>query len=214
MDLARPVKSLGGGHYILNILDIFTRYSWTMVLKSKDKVAEKFMLWKPMVEMQSGTQVHVMRTYGGGELISHALKAWLSDKGVTIQTTPPNSAESNGNSERLNRTLQDKCRTMMVAAGVPGYLWGEFMEATNTLRNLTPVSNLPCTPYEKWTGQKPDLSKLRVLGSKSFCQINKLDRGGKFQPWPTKESLSTTTRAAMLIVSGILVGTQCTMWQF
>ena len=130
-----------------------------MVLKSKDKVAEKFMLWKPVVEMQSGTQVHVMRTYGGGELISHAFEAWLFDKCATIQTTPPNSAESNDNSERLNRTLQDKCRTMMMATEVPGYLWGEFMEATNTLRNLTPVSNLSCTPYENWTDQKPDLSK-------------------------------------------------------
>ena len=71
---------------------------------------------------------------------------------------------------------------MMVAAGVPGHFWGEFMEATNTLRNLTTVFNLSCTPYEKWTGQKPDLSKLRVLESKSFYQINKLNRGGKFQP--------------------------------
>ena len=70
----------------------------------------------------------------------------------------------------------------MVAAGVLGYLWGDFMEATNTLRNLTPVSNISCTPYEKWTSQKRDLSKLRVLGSKSFCQIKKLDQGGKFQP--------------------------------
>ena len=86
MDLAGPVKpqSLGGGHYILNILDIFTRYSWTMVLKSKDKVAENFMPWKPVVEMQSGTQVHVMRTDSGGEFIPHAFKAWLFDKGVTI----------------------------------------------------------------------------------------------------------------------------------
>ena len=71
---------------------------------------------------------------------------------------------------------------MIVAAGVPGYLSGEFMEVTNTLRNLTPVSNLSCTPYERWTGQKRDLSKLRVLGSNNFCHINKLDRGGKFQP--------------------------------
>ena len=86
MDDGAQIKrqSLGGGHYIPNILDIFTCYSWTMVLKSKDKVAEKFMLWKPVVEMQSGTQVHVMRTDGGGEFISHAFKAWIFDKGVTI----------------------------------------------------------------------------------------------------------------------------------
>ena len=86
MDVAGPVtpQSLGGSRFILNILDIFTRYSWTMTLKSKDKVAVNFMAWKPVVEMQSGTKVHMMRTDGGGEFISHAFKAWLADKGVTI----------------------------------------------------------------------------------------------------------------------------------
>ena len=132
--------------------------------------------------MQSGMKVMVMRTDGGGEFISIAFRAWLADKGVTMQTTPPNLVESNGNSKRLNRTLQDKCRTMMVAAAVPGYLWEEFMMAANTLRNVTPVSNLECTPYQKWTGHTPDISKLRVLGSKFSCQIDKKKRHGKFQP--------------------------------
>ena len=84
--------------------------------------------------------------------------------------------------ERLNRTLQDKCRTMMIAAKVPGYLWGEVFEAANTLRNITPVSNMACTPIEKWTDQKPDLSKLRIIASKAFCQIQKSQRSGKFEP--------------------------------
>ena len=47
---------------------------------------------------------------------------------------------------------------------------------------MTPVTNLSCTPFEKWTGVKPDLSKLRVLGCKAFCQIEKSARGGKFMP--------------------------------
>ena len=50
------------------------------------------------------------------------------------------------------------------------------------LRNMTPAINLPCTPFEKWTGAKPDLSKLRVLGCKAICQIAKSARGGKCMP--------------------------------
>ena len=45
---------------------------------------------------------------------------------------------------------------------------------------MTPVTNLSCTPFELWTGNKPDLSKLRVLGCKAFCPIPKSARGGKF----------------------------------
>ena len=36
---------------------------------SLNQMAEKFMAWKPVVEMLSGTQVHVMRTDGGEEFI-------------------------------------------------------------------------------------------------------------------------------------------------
>ena len=38
------------------------------------------------------------------------------------------------------------------------------------------------TPIEKWTGHKPHLSKLRILGSKALCQIQKSQRGRKFEP--------------------------------
>ena len=84
--------------------------------------------------------------------------------------------------ERFNRTLQDKTRTIMAAASLLGYLWAEILQATNLLRNMTPVTHLSCMPFEKWTGLKPDLSKLRVLGCKAFCQISKSARGGKFMP--------------------------------
>ena len=84
--------------------------------------------------------------------------------------------------ERLDKTLEDKCKTMMIATKVPSYLWGEVFEAANTLRNLTLVSNMSRTPIEKWTGHKPYLSKPRIIGSKAFCQIQKSQRGGKFEP--------------------------------
>ena len=89
--------------------------------------------------------------------------------GVQLQTTPPHSPESNGVAERWNRTIQDKTRTVMSAASLPSYMWAEVLQAVNMLRNMSPVTNLDCTPWELWTGQKPNLSKLRVLGCKAFC---------------------------------------------
>ena len=46
------------------------------------------------------------------------------------------------------------------------------------LRNYARVSNMICTPSEKWTGQKPYLSHLRAIGCKAFCQIDKGHRNG------------------------------------
>ena len=135
-----------------------------------------------VAENQSGTRCQQLRSDNGGEFTSNALRSWLADHGVNLQTTPPYSLESNGMAERLNRTLQDKCRTMLIAAKLTGYLWGEVLEAANVLRNFTPVSNMICTPSEKWTGQKLDLSHLRAIACKAFCQIGKGHRNGKFEP--------------------------------
>ena len=213
MDLAGPVrpKSLGGAPYILNLFDIYTRFSWTIVLKAKSEAQTKIKEWIPVAERQAGTKLQVIRSDNGGEFLPLAFISWLKLHGVTQQTTPPRYPESNGLAERLNRTLQDKCRTMMVAAKVPGYLWAEFYDAANTLRNLTPVTNLPLTPLEMWAGSKPDLSKLRVLGCSAFCQIDKSQRGGKFEPLAYKGVLVTS--AAIPTECGIQQIPRSTTWE-
>ena len=78
--------------------------------------------------------------------------------GVTLQRTTADSPESNGMAERWNRSVQDKTRTVMLAAALPGYLWGEVLLAINSIRNMSPVTNLGKPPFELWHGQKPDLS--------------------------------------------------------
>ena len=184
MDLAGPVKpsSLGGASYFLGILDVYTRFSWVFTIRKKSDAAAKILEWKGVAEGQSHTKLQRLRTDNGGEFTSAAFRTSMALIGVELQTTPPRSPESNGMAERWNRTVQDKTRTIMSAALLPGYLWAEVLQATNMLRNMSPVSNLSCTPWEKWTGAKPDISKLRVLGSKAFCQIEKSARGGKFMP--------------------------------
>ena len=52
---------------------------------------------------------------------------------------------------------------MMIEAGVPGSLWGEFLLAACVLRNLTVTSTLDMTPLEKWSGKKPSVEHLRML---------------------------------------------------
>ena len=48
------------------------------------------------------------------------------------------------------------------------------------LRNLSPTSSLSTTPLEKWTGRKPSVHHLSVVGCKAFCQLDKVHRVGKF----------------------------------
>ena len=103
-------------------------------------------------------------------------------RGTDQQLTPFYYPESNGIAERMNRTLQDKARTMMIEARVPGSLWGEFLLAACVLRNLTVTSTLDMTPLEKWSGKKPSVEHLRVLGSKTYCQLEKIEQTRKYGP--------------------------------
>ena len=109
-DLAGPVrpKSLGGTSYILNLFDIYTRYSWNFVLKTKAKTSVKIREWLSVAERQAGTKLKGFRSDNGGEFLPLASQSWLKFQGVTQKTTPSRSRESNGLAERLNCTLEDK----------------------------------------------------------------------------------------------------------
>ena len=105
-----------------------------------------------MADGQSRTKLLKLRSDNGGEFTSNAFKSSMALLGVQFRTTPPRSPESNGVAERWNRTVQDKTRTVMSASSVPGYMWAEVLHAVNMLRNMSPVTNLICTPWEMWTG--------------------------------------------------------------
>ena len=161
---------------------MFTRCSWVFTLRKKSDAASRILEWKGVAEGQSQTKMLKLRTDNGGEFTSNAFKSSMALLGVQLQTTPPHSPESNGVAERWNRTVQDRTRTVMSASSLLGYMWAEVLHAVNMLRNMSPVTNLVCTPWEMWTGQKPNLSKLRVPVCKAFCQIPKSAKEGKFAP--------------------------------
>ena len=161
-------------------MEVFTRHSWVYVIKKKSDAATKNFEWKSVAENQCKQQLLNLRSDNGGEFTSSDFKHKMAVLGVSLQTTPPRSPESNAIAERFNQIVQDKTRTIMIAAALPAFLWAEILQTTNMIRNMTPVTNLSCTPFELWTGNKPDLSKLRVLGCKAFCPILTSARAGKF----------------------------------
>ena len=61
---------------------------------------------------------------------------------------------------------------MLLHANLPLSFWAEAVSCATYLRNRSPTSSLAGkTPYEQWTGKKPDLSNLRVFGCISYVHI-------------------------------------------
>ena len=108
----------------------------------------------------------------GAEFVNDNLVRWLQEQGIELQTTAPYSPSQNGAAKRLNRTLLELARAMMIERNVPMFLWEYAIKHAAYLRERAPAKALPgTTPYEAWHGHKADVSGLREFGSPVYVLL-------------------------------------------
>ena len=117
-------KSLGGAEYFLTFVGDKTRYVWVYFLKHKDEVFQRFVEWKALVEKSSCDQVKVLRTDNGGEYTSTQFEDFLKAEGIRHERTVLKTPQQNGVAERLNRTLVETTRSMLIDAKLPSLVLG------------------------------------------------------------------------------------------
>ena len=170
-------KSIGGAEYFLTLLDNKTHYTWVYLLKTKDQVFECFKVWQAEVENFTGKRVKVLRMDNGGEFTSKVFEAHLKACGIRHELTIPKTPEQNGVAERLNRTLVETTRAMLLDANLPQKFWAEAVSTAAYLRNRSPSSAVGgITPHQAWYGQKPRVDHLRVFGCTAFVHVPKDER--------------------------------------
>ena len=179
-------KSLSGGEYFLTFVDDSTRYVWVYILKQKSQVFERFLEWKIMVEKSTGKKLQTLRTDNGGEYTSHKFQAYLKSEGVKHELTIPRTPEQNGVAERLNRTLMESVRSMLIGGKLPQRFWAEALATAVYIRNRSPTKAIEeVTPHEAMLGVKPKVNHFRVFGCLAYAHICKEERR-KLDPKATK----------------------------
>ena len=154
-----------------------TRYVWVYPLKTKDEAFAKFQEWKALVEKSSGYTLKFLRSDNGGEYISTDFENFTKSEGVAHQTTVPGTPQQNGVAERLNRTLVESVRSMLLQAKLPQKFSVEALNTAVYLHNRSPTKALKGkTPYEAWTGSKADVTHLRSFGCTAYAHIPQADR--------------------------------------
>ena len=113
-----PTAIEGKGSYNLVIVDDFTRKAWCIPLKKKSDTAIAIKEWVAMHENEAGKRIKKKRCDNGGEYIDAAFEKWLKEHGIVHQTIPARSPQSNGVCERMNKTIQDRARSVLVGAGI------------------------------------------------------------------------------------------------
>ena len=178
-DLCGPMEenSLGGSKYFLTFVDDFTHKVFVYFLRNKSEVHDVFQEFKNMVENQTGNRIKTLRTDNGTEYVNNRLLKLLKLSGICHQTTIPHTPEQNGVAERMNRTIIEKTRCLLIGANLKKRFWAEAVNTAVHLINRAPTRTLKdVTPNEAYTGKKPDLSYLKVFGCRAFVHVPKQQR--------------------------------------
>jgi hypothetical protein len=182
-DVLGPVTpaSRGGNRYLLTVMDDHSGYSLVMPLKQKSEVAAALQRSIAFLETQTGRRVRAVRSDNGGEYVGAALAAFFQERGIEHQRTAPYTPEQNGAAERLNRTLLERARAMLIDARMEGSWWAEAVVTACYIRNRCPTHGRSKTPWELLMGSKPDISHMRVFGCAAWVHVPRAQRR-KFEP--------------------------------
>jgi len=178
-DLAGPVEVegnediidvIGTQKYVSVILDEYSRMLFVKILSNKSGTAQHLIEWIPKAESQTNRRLVNFRSDGGGEYTSTLITKYLTERGVDVKTTSVHTPQHNGKAERAIRTIFEVARAMLIHAQLDDVFWGYATMAAVYLLNRRIVynNNPKKTPYEIWTGEKPNLSHLKVWGCDAF----------------------------------------------
>ncbi|GJR75970.1 retrovirus-related pol polyprotein from transposon TNT 1-94 [Tanacetum coccineum] len=174
MDLCGPMRvaSINGKKYILVIVDDYSRYTWTLFLRSKDETPEVLKDFLTMIQRNLQAQVITVRTDRGTEFLNKTLHAYFKEEGIEHQTSTPRTPEQNGVVERRNRTLVEAARMMLSASKLPLSFWAEAVAtACYTQNRSIIISTHGKTAYHIINDRKPSIKHLHIFGC--ICYITR-----------------------------------------
>jgi hypothetical protein len=166
IDIGGPIKPSTSSNYsyYITFLDSYTKYLEVTLLEDRKDIYLVIKRFIIKAENQSGLSVRVIHC--DNEFKSTELVNYTTNKGIVITYAAPYTKEQNGAIERINRTLLNKVRALLITSNLPLIYWGEALVSATYLYNRTPHSSISYrTPYEVKNGKLPNISNIKVWGS-------------------------------------------------
>jgi len=165
------VKSLNGHYYAAARIDDATRENKLYFQAKKSETANSYKWDEAYIETQSGNRIKVSHSDRGGEFLSKELIQHQDNKGTVRELTVHDSPQQNGTAERGMRTRAERARALLIASGLPRFLWEEAMNHGTWLQNRTPARALKGkTPYEMKNNKKPHLAGIQEFGAAAYIK--------------------------------------------
>jgi hypothetical protein len=138
-DLLGPITPIGidGSKWAMILTDDYSRIWWLYTFPKKGDAQAKMKEFITAVHTQYGKYPKAFRLDNGTEYGGNAFKRYCVERGIRIELTVPYTPEQDGVSERSNRTILERTRTLIRALEDETLknLWPEFMRTAIYLTN-------------------------------------------------------------------------------
>lgn len=175
------MTSFQGEKYFVSFIDDYSKIAKVYIMKTKAEVYDCMVEYVNECENLTGKKIKFLRCDNGKEYLNGKIYSFTKEKGIVIDNCPAYVHELNGTAERFNRTIMNMSRCLLAEAKVDKKYWPEIVCAATYLKNRTLSSTVEKkTPYEIFFGKKPDVSNLRLYGSKVFVRKPEHKRTSKW----------------------------------
>lgn len=167
--------------YYLICKDEASEYSFLYMLQSKAQMAEVFRRLIVDFEYGSGRPILSIHSDNGSEFKNRELEFLFLKERILHTTSAAYTPQQNGMAEREIQTITNMARSMLVAAKLGPKLIPEALKTACYLKNRLPTTRDEMTPFERYTGRKPELGHLFIFGQQVQV-IEIANRLTKFEP--------------------------------
>src|SRR5690348_10687588 len=114
----------------------------------------------------------ILRTDNAPEYQSHEANSFYNQRMIKHETTAPYTPQQNSVAESNIRTIIRMARAMRIHSKLPEEFSWYAVKYAEVIYNCTTTKGLVNkTPYEAWTGRRPDLSRFKIFGCKCWIKI-------------------------------------------
>ena len=106
-------------------------------------------------------------------ILMGGFKEYCATNGIRIKKTIPRTSQQNGVAERMNKTINERARSMRLHSGLPKMFWADAVYLINRGPSVPLEHRLP---EEVWSGREVSLNHLKVFGCVSYVYIESNDR--------------------------------------
>ena len=182
IDLIQFEVSMTGHEWATHIACMVTDFNILATHRTKSECREFILDTISLIKVRWNRDVVFIRS-DNEKSYSNDFKNELQRRGITLESSAPETPAQNGHAERKGKMLVIKARALRLEADLPHYLWPEAIHTACCLANRTPTAKHGWkTPFELVMGNKPQLSHLKIYGCKAYALNRNIPKKEKLEP--------------------------------